>query len=86
MVQLIRIARYALFLLIGLVAIPPAMFWPLHAQFNDDRHRADLSPISLPGGSTIEFKSFDSQSIGMPERYSVFLPPSFSRIPRAHTP
>jgi S-formylglutathione hydrolase FrmB len=48
-------------------------------QFNDERRRADLSPISLPGGSVIEFKSFDSKCIGAAERYSVFLPPSFSK-------
>ena len=51
------------------------------AQFNDERRRSDLSPITLPGGSLIEFKSFDSRSTGMPERYSVFLPPSFSKEP-----
>jgi S-formylglutathione hydrolase FrmB len=50
----------------------------LTAQFNEERRRSDLNPISLPGGSTIEFKSFNSQSIGMEERYSIFLPPSFS--------
>lgn len=54
-------------------------FQVLAAQFNDDRRRTDLSPISLPGGSRIEFGSFDSKSIGMPEPYSVFLPPSFSK-------
>lgn len=51
----------------------------LRGQFNDNRRRQDLSPITLPGGSRIEFRSFDSNSIGMPARYSVFLPPSFSK-------
>jgi S-formylglutathione hydrolase FrmB len=51
----------------------------LRAQFNDERRRSDLNPISLPGGSVIEFKSFDSKMLGGPERYSVFLPPSFSK-------
>ena len=51
------------------------------AQFNDERRRSDRNPISLPGGSSIEFKSFDSQSIGQPAGYSVFLPPSFSKNP-----
>ena len=51
----------------------------LWAQFNDERRRTDLTPIILPGGSVIEFKSFDSKMLGMPERYSVFLPPSFSK-------
>jgi S-formylglutathione hydrolase FrmB len=53
----------------------------VQAQFNDERRRMDRNPVSLPGGSAIEFKSFDSQSIGGPERYSVFLPPSFSKEP-----
>jgi S-formylglutathione hydrolase FrmB len=52
-----------------------------HAQFNDERRRSDLSTITLPGGSTIEFKSFDSKSLGMPEAYSIFLPPSYSKNP-----
>jgi S-formylglutathione hydrolase FrmB len=72
-------ARYALFLMIGFVLVRVALIQPLVAQFNDERRRSDLSPISLPGGSTVEFKSFDSQCLGMPERYSVFLPPSFSK-------
>lgn len=72
--------------MIGFVAIPLALLRPLQAQFNDERRRTDLNPISLPGGSTIEFKSFDSTSIGMPERYSVFLPPSFSKNPSRNYP
>jgi S-formylglutathione hydrolase FrmB len=54
---------------------------PLRAQFDGERRRSDLNPIALPGGSTIEFKSFESQSIKATERYSVFLPPSFSKNP-----
>jgi S-formylglutathione hydrolase FrmB len=49
------------------------------AQFDAERRRGDLSPLTLPGGSVVEFKSFESQAIGMPERYSIFLPPSFSK-------
>ncbi len=67
--------------MIGLAGISPSLLRPLQAQFNDERRRTDFSPISLPGGSTIEFKSFDSQCLGMPERYSIFLPPSFSKNP-----
>jgi S-formylglutathione hydrolase FrmB len=63
------------------LAVLLGLIRPLRSQFNDERRRSDLSPISLPGGSTIEFKSFDSQSLGMPARYSVFLPPSFSKQP-----
>ena len=75
-----------LLLLTGLTAIAAGMTQWLQAQFNDDRRRTDLSPIALPGGSTVEFKSFDSQTLGAPERYSVFLPPSFSKDPSAHIP
>ncbi len=73
--------RYlTVFLLAGLAVL--ALFSPMvQSQFNDERRRSDLSPISLPGGSVIEFKSYDSQCIGMPERYSIFLPPSFSKNP-----
>jgi S-formylglutathione hydrolase FrmB len=77
----IRIARYALFLMIAFFALFLAPLRPLQAQFNDERRRTDLSPISLPGGSAIEFKSFDSQCLGTPERYSVYLPPSFAKTP-----
>lgn len=54
---------------------------PLQAQFDGERRRSDLSPITLPGGSVIEFKSFESQALGMPEHYSIFLPPSFPKTP-----
>jgi len=60
------------------LAIPLALQTTL-GQFSDERRRSDFNPISLPGGSVIEFKSFDSKCIGGPERYSVFLPPSFSK-------
>jgi S-formylglutathione hydrolase FrmB len=80
MVRLDRVRRFSLVLVIAaLTALSVDQL--VRAQFNDERRRSDLSPISLPGGSVIEFKSFDSQSIGMPERYSVFLPPSFSKEP-----
>jgi S-formylglutathione hydrolase FrmB len=51
----------------------------LSAQFEGERRRSDLGPIALPGGSTIEFKSFESQSLKSTEHYSIFLPPSFSK-------
>lgn len=51
------------------------------AQFEGERRRGDLSPMSLPGGSLVEFRNFESKAIGMPERYSVFLPPSYSKDP-----
>jgi S-formylglutathione hydrolase FrmB len=86
MVPCIRMTRNALFLVIGCVALSPIWLRPLKAQFNDERRRTDLSPIVLPGGSTVEFKYFDSQSLGMPERYSIFLPPSFSKNPSRKYP
>ncbi len=86
MVQWIRRTGYAYLLIVFFAAALLCLLRPLHAQFNDDRHRADLSPISLPGGSVIEFRSFDSQCIGSPERYSVFLPPSFSKDPKRTYP
>jgi S-formylglutathione hydrolase FrmB len=51
----------------------------LVAQLNDSRRKTDLSPISLPNGGRIEFNSFDSQKLGMAARYSIFLPPSYSK-------
>lgn len=62
------------------VAAAAAILVPLvSAQFDGGRRRADSAPISLPGGSTVEFASFDSAAIGMPARYSIFLPPSYSK-------
>jgi S-formylglutathione hydrolase FrmB len=54
----------------------PRLLW---SQFNGNQRRTDLSPITLPGGSVVEFGSFDSKSLGAQERYSVFLPPSYSK-------
>lgn len=85
MVQFDRMRWFSLLLVAGIAVISLTLSTFVQAQFNDDRRRTDLSPISLPGGSTIEFKSFDSQSLGMSERYSVFLPPPMPRIPPAHT-
>lgn len=59
---------------------------PARAQFNDERRRGDLSPMTLPGGSAVEFKSFDSGTLGAPEPYSIFLPPSFSKEPQRTYP
>jgi S-formylglutathione hydrolase FrmB len=53
----------------------------VRAQFPEERRREDLSPIRLPGGSVVEFTSFESQTLGSTEPFSVFLPPSFSREP-----
>ena len=83
MAQLARISwlRYVLFPMLGFLAVFVGLKQLSQAQFNDDRRRTDFSPVTLPGGATVEFKSFDSQTLGAPERYSIFLPPSFSREP-----
>jgi hypothetical protein len=75
----LRIARNTLLRAIACITVSGILLQTLHPQSDRGRRRADLSPISLPGGSTIEFKSFESQSLGMQEHYSVFLPPSFSK-------
>ena len=74
-------SRHALFLAAVCAAVSIGLIQPLRSQFNDERRRGDLSAISLPGGAVIEFKSFDSKCLGMPARYSVLLPPSFSKKP-----
>jgi S-formylglutathione hydrolase FrmB len=68
-------------LMLGFAAIALELNALLPAQFNDERRRTDFTPLTLPGGATVEFKSFDSQTLGVPERYSIFLPPSFSKDP-----
>jgi S-formylglutathione hydrolase FrmB len=55
-----------------------AMFRCLQAQSGEERRRGDLSPISLPGGSRVEFGTLSSQALGGEQPFSVFLPPSFS--------
>lgn len=75
----VRMIRSTIFLTFGCIAVLGFLLRPMYSQPNRGNRRPDLSPISLPGGSTIEFNSFDSRSIGMPARYSVFLPPSFSK-------
>ncbi len=77
--------RCAWFLLAaGVLAVSCA--FPARAQFNEERRRSDLSPITLPGGSVVEFKTFDSVSLGTTEPYSIFLPPSFNREPKRTYP
>jgi S-formylglutathione hydrolase FrmB len=61
------------------VAVGILLLSTIRAQFEGERRRSDLTPITLPGDSTIEFKSYDSQALGTQERYSVFLPPSFHK-------
>ncbi len=86
--QRLRISRFGFItlLVVGLAVLLLTLRDPLRAQFNDERRRADLGPLLLPGGSTVDFKSFGSKSLGAPERYSVFLPPSFARNPSRQYP
>jgi S-formylglutathione hydrolase FrmB len=88
MAQRTQLSRFgfAALLAVGFLAIPLAMNPLLQAQMNDERRRTDLANIALSGGSTVEFKSFDSKTLGAPERYSVFLPPSFSKDPSRQYP
>jgi len=75
MVLLDRLQARSFFILLTIgIAVTMAQ-----GQFNDERRRSDRNSISLPGGSTIEFKTFDSKTLERPEPYSVFLPPSFSK-------
>lgn len=76
----------ACFLLIALGALAVACACPARAQFNEERRRGDLSPITLPGGSRVEFKTFDSVTLGTTEPYSIFLPPSFDKEPKRTYP
>jgi enterochelin esterase family protein len=41
------------------------------------RRVSDPQDLNLPGGSRIEFKQFDSSSLGRLASYSIFLPPSY---------
>jgi S-formylglutathione hydrolase FrmB len=81
MPQRFKMNPSAFFLLTGFIFLSLGMPRLLRAQFRGGGRRADLSPISLPGGSAIEFSSFDSKNIGAAEQYSIFLPPSYSKNP-----
>jgi hypothetical protein len=62
--------RYAIFLLLSCLFISlglPRLLW---SQFGQPQRRTDLSPITLPGGSVVEFSSYDSKSLGAQERCS----------------
>ncbi|HYK91286.1 MAG TPA: alpha/beta hydrolase family protein [Acidobacteriota bacterium] len=73
--------RGASFLLAATCALVFRCMIPAWAQFNEERRRGDLSPLALPGGSTVEFKTLDSAALGTTEPYSIFLPPSFNKEP-----
>ena len=58
----------------------------LFAQYDGERRRSDLGSFPLPGGSRVEFKSFDSECLGAQGHYSIFLPPSYSGNPERTYP
>lgn len=50
------------------------------------RRIANPETIKLPGGARVEFKSFQSPSLGKALSYSVFLPPSYDHQPERRYP
>ncbi len=48
------------------------------------RRLTDPEDFALAGGSRVEFHSFDSQAVGKPMHYSVFLPPSYATSKRSY--
>jgi S-formylglutathione hydrolase FrmB len=70
----------------GVVVLLIMASLPIGAQFDEERRRGDLSPLALPGGSVVEFNSFEAKTLGGPEAYSIFLPPSFSKEPNRSYP
>lgn len=49
------------------------------AQFNDERRRGDLSPLPLPGGGVVEFRTLESKALQTTQPYSILLPPSYTK-------
>jgi S-formylglutathione hydrolase FrmB len=49
------------------------------AQGMGQQTRADRTPIDLPGGSRVEFHSFETSALRGSGEYSIFLPPSYSK-------
>lgn len=47
-------------------------------------HRDSNEPIVLPGGSRVEFSSMPSEAIRGTERFSVFLPPSYTKTDQSY--
>lgn len=73
MIRTVVIRSAAVLFALGLFLLQTSL-----AQFNTERRRSDLNPISLPAGSTVQFESFDSECLGTQGHYSIFLPPSYS--------
>jgi putative tributyrin esterase len=73
MVRTVKIRSAVVLFALGLFLLQTSL-----AQFNRGRRRSDLEPLSLPAGSAVEFKSFDSECLGTQAHYSIFLPPSYS--------
>ncbi len=62
-----------LLLFVALILVPVAGFTQRDAWL-----RQSSEPIDLPGGSRVEFTSFESDSIHGPAQFSVFTPPSYA--------
>jgi len=64
---------FAMVLALSLSPLGPA--W---SQRPDDV-RADRTPLALPGGARVEFKSLESSALKGKGEYSIFLPPSYGK-------
>lgn len=78
----IRVGWILLALWVGLYGVRPGV----PAQTGETRRRSAAEPIQLKGGSRVEFKSFQSASLGHEQPYSIFLPPSYDTNKNARYP
>jgi len=72
-------ARRGSFTILFLLALSTVPI--LRSQGPEERRRGELTRIDLPGGSAVEFKTLESKTLGAPQPYSIFLPPSFGKEP-----
>jgi S-formylglutathione hydrolase FrmB len=79
-IRRIAVKSCAALLLFGLgaVAIGRAS-QPLQAPGGEERRRGDLSTLTYPGGSQVQFDSLPSKTLGGDQPFSIFLPPSFDK-------
>jgi S-formylglutathione hydrolase FrmB len=67
-----------LFLSVGALTIGHAG-QPLQGPGFEERRRGDLSTLTYPGGSEVQFSSLSSKTLGADQPFSIFLPPSFKK-------
>ncbi|HSR51545.1 MAG TPA: alpha/beta hydrolase-fold protein [Acidobacteriota bacterium] len=67
----------------GVAVVLAALCGTLPAQ---PRRIENPETIQLPGGARVEFDSFESESMGGPVDYSVFLPPSYDEATERRYP